>query len=314
MPINDPHNFTAMSTQARAFIDKAGPNVYQPVTWHNVEARRRETRAGYAAQIKSVVERYAPQIEEHVIAGIPTQRIIPGAGSQHHADAAVLYFFGGGYITGSPDEDQPITVPLAHHSGVDIFVPHYPLAPEAPYPAALDGALPLYMNLLEHYGPEHLVVAGESAGGNLALATVLRAREQGLRSPAAIALMSPWADVSNSGDSVETNAGLDPTLSPDALIASSRMFCKEHAPRDPGPSPLFAAYDHDFPPVMISTGTRDLLQSDATRLATVLRDAGVYVDFHLWEGLWHVFEFYPQLPEADASLREFAAFIRHHLP
>ena len=126
--------------------------------------------------------------------------------------------------------------------------------------------------------------------------------------------MSPWSDLTKTGDSEYVLAGLDPTLDYDLFIADpARAYAAGRDLKDPLISPVYADYGPGFPPSLITTGTRDLFMSDCARLSTALRQAGIDAHLHLWEGLWHVFEWYPDLPEAARSLDEVAAFLQRHL-
>ena len=149
-----------------------------------------------------------------------------------------------------------------------------------------------------------------SAGGNLALALINTAATAGLPMPAVAALLSPWSDLTHASDTVRTLDGIDPTLS---LVAvgdgMANAFAGGQPRNSPEISPLLAEVPKGFPPTLITSGTRDAMLSDCARLSTKLRAAGVAAELRVWEGMWHVFEFYSELPEAEASLREIAAFL-----
>ena len=249
-------------------------------------------------------------VEEGEINSVRVQWITPkGAGS----DKVVLYFFGGGHITGSPDEDLAITVRMAHFSGCKVCAPHYRLAPEHPYPAALEDALSVYQSLLRSHGAWTLGLSGESAGANLSLALIASAAKRSLELPKALALMSPWCDLTHSGDTIQILDGLDPTLDYEhCLMQMARAYAGKIPLASPEISPLFAEVATGFPPTIITTGTRDLLLSDCARLSAKLRKAGVEVNLQVAEGMWHVFEYYAAVPEAEDSLKNIAAFLRKH--
>ena len=178
----------------------------------------------------------------------------------------------------------------------------------------MDTANKVYTHLISSLGPKNLLVAGESAGGNLALATLLKAREQNLPMPAAAALLSPWVDVGGNSDSHAVD--IDPTLSMDSIgntAARAYLSDDDSKLKDPLASPIYADYDSTFPSTLITTGTRDFLLGDSARLSTKMRLSGVDVQLNVWEGLWHVFEFYPQVPEARQSLQEIGTFLAKHL-
>eukprot|EP01105_Mastigella_eilhardi_P025435 TRINITY_DN6918_c0_g1_i1.p2 TRINITY_DN6918_c0_g1~~TRINITY_DN6918_c0_g1_i1.p2 ORF type:complete len:231 (+),score=43.32 TRINITY_DN6918_c0_g1_i1:436-1128(+) len=225
----------------------------------------------------------------------------------------MLYFFGGGFVLGSAAEDLSITARLASDTGLVVYAVQYRLAPEHPFPAAADDALAAYRALLAA-GRRVCAVAGESAGGNLAYSVVLEALARGLQAPCCVVLLSPWVDLSCSGDTYATSEGLEPTMStPCFLRPCARAYTAGSAPLDdPRVSPLFAEVPSGFPPTWISTGTRDLLLSDCARLATKLRLAGVAVQLQVAEGMWHVHEYYPETTEAAQSLDLVSRFVLEH--
>jgi len=132
--------------------------------------------------------------------------------------------------------------------------------------------------------------------------------------PRAVALMSPWADLTVSSESFHTHRGLDPTFGADPDdVSEAEAYGGGRDLTEPLISPVYAEDWAKFPPTLITTGTRDLLMSDCARLSTVMRRAGVDVSLHLWEGMWHVFEYYPEIPEGQQSLEEIARFLADHL-
>lgn len=237
------------------------------------------------------------------VAGIPCCEVIP---ANPHPDRVLVYLFGGGFVFGSPHQDMAIIAALAAHTNTRVWAPYYSLAPEHPYPAALDDCTRVLNAALDQF-PGNVALTGESAGATLALAATLRCRAAGTPVPRALGLMSPATDQGDFGDSYLT--ARDPVLDPGRVDAVSQIYAPGRDLTDPGISPIYGAFDADFPPAMITTGTRDLFLSSCVRLARVLRDAGAPVDLRVWEGMWHAFEFYGDLPEAQASLRDLAAFV-----
>ena len=303
-----------VSEEAKAFFEAAPPLVPRVVTKEGIEAARRVMRETCAAPSAAARDTLTQRVEDIELGGVPVQLVEPKGYEESQDERALLYFFGGGHVTGSPFEDLPITAGLAHRLGLRVYAAHYRLAPEHPFPAGLDDGFAVYRALLESHAPERLAVAGESAGGNLSLAVLLRAREAGLPLPAAAALLSPWCDLASRGDSHRSLSGLDPTLDCELhLKAAAGAYAGGRDLTDPLVSPLYGDFHPGFPPTLITSGTRDLLLSDCARLSTALRRAGVETRLHVWEGLWHVFEWYPDLPEAQVSLDEIADFLRSHL-
>ena len=297
---------TGASAQARNWL-RANPHVpFEPITIDNADRIRAQIRDAFRAEMVAAREEFPVAETRTAIAGVRCCEFRPALGGER-PDVAILYFFGGGFAIGSPTEDVVITAPLAVNLNICVVAPKYSRTPEAAFPVALDEAIAVYRVLIDEYGAENVVVAGESAGGNLALTTTLRARDEGLDLPAGIIGLSPWADLTHSGDS--HLADRDPTakMSTCDLQPLADAYTGVHTPTDPLISPIFADF-RGFPPTFLTTGTRDILLSDSVRLATAMRCDGVAVDLRVWEGMWHVFEFYRELPEARTSVTEITAF------
>jgi epsilon-lactone hydrolase len=302
---------SSISREARDFIDRAPVPERLDVSPAGIAERREQSYATYAPAGEALRQSLGLQLRDEEIAGVRVQCVLP---AKHRADQSLLYFFGGGYVEGSPAEDLAITARLAAWLGRRVYAPYYRLAPEHPSPAAVEDGYAVYEALLHRAEAHSLVVAGESAGGGLALAMLLRAADAGLAMPKAVALMSPWTDLSKTGDTLTTLAAAAPDLNYELnLEPMARAYAGGRDLRSPALSPLYAQFPAGFPPTLITTGTRDLLLSDCARLATNMRQAGVAAELRVWEGLWHVFEFNPEIPEGEASLKEIAAFIEGRL-
>ena len=222
----------------------------------------------------------------------------------------LLYIHGGAYVMGSPLTHRGLVARIARASGIAALQIDYRLAPEHPFPAALDDVLAAYDWLgAQGYAPTQIVLAGDSAGAGLAMALLLSLRERGLALPRAALLLSPWVDLVGEGESVYTRRDQDPYLTPD-LIRLVPLYCGTHNPREPLISPVFADL-HGLPPLLIQVGNDEILLSDATRLAERARAAGVQVELTIWPGMWHVWQlFAPWLPEAREAIEQMASFVR----
>tara|TARA_R110000868_G_scaffold157512_2_gene384807 strand:- start:5573 stop:6514 length:942 start_codon:yes stop_codon:yes gene_type:complete len=243
--------------------------------------------------------------------GMPAEWIVPHELKDKAADAAVLlYLHGGGYILCSPDTHRPLIATLAKKSGSRALVIDYRLAPEHPFPAAIDDALKAYRWLLAQGTPaSSITVAGDSAGGGLTLALLLSLRDAGEPMPAGAALLSPWTDLAMSGWSHITHAKRDPMLSVEAALLGARHYLGPVSPTDPLASPLYARFD-GLPPLTIHVGGNEILLDDSLRLADRARAAGVNVEIRVWPDLPHVFQAASFLPEARQSLAELAEALR----
>lgn len=223
---------------------------------------------------------------------------------------ALLLLHGGAYVLGGPASHGALAGQLGQAAGAEAYLADYRLAPEHPYPAALEDALAAYRWLLQRYQPGRITIAGDSAGGNLTLATAIAIRDAGLPQPAALALISPWVDLGHSGESIRARAARDPMLRLSWIAAGARFYGGGLAPDDARLSPLFAELK-GLPPMMIHVGSEEILYSDSERLAQRARAAGVDVSLHCFEGLWHDFQLQAGLlPEADASIAELGQFLR----
>lgn len=245
------------------------------------------------------------------LGGIRTIEITAGGGER---SGTVLYFHGGGYALGSAAAGVNLAADIARRSGTTVHSVDYRLAPESPFPAAADDALAAYRGLIGSGTPaEEIAVVGESAGGGLALALLIAVREAGLPRPTAAAVLSPWADLTQSGHSYETKAALDPALTRDALSTRAGDYLADADPRSPLASPLFADL-RGLPPLLIQAGTHEVLLDDALRLAAKAADDDVAVTLQTFPGAPHVFQgFAAVLAEGARALDEVGTFIRTHL-
>ncbi|WP_170405620.1 alpha/beta hydrolase [Ruegeria arenilitoris] len=294
--------FALISPEAEAFAaDAPKRDLSQPVD--DIRAMsRKESEQGCAFMI----EKTRVSLSEQTIAGVQCTVIAP---PEPRGGRKLVYLFGGGFTLGSPFEDLPISASLAAKTGAVVIAPHYPLAPEHPYPAALDACTAVISSVLAE--TPGACLCGESAGGNLALAALHRLRATRGPQPKALAMLSPFVDLLNPGDS--GRAGQDPFLNqPEIEFFRSCYLPQDTDLTQSGISPIYGPFDADFPPVFLTSGTRDHLLSGCVRLDHLLRRAGADSTLRIWEGMWHVFEFYPNIPEADASLTEIAGFLNRH--
>ena len=195
---------------------------------------------------------------------------------------------------------------MAGRLDAPLWSPDYRMPPDHPYPAALDDCLAAYRAVLDRHRPEDIVIAGGSAGGNLAAATILRARDEGMPLPAGAILITPEVDLTESGDSFNTNQGLDKAL--DRLMQVNLLYANGHDLAHPYLSPLFGDFATGFPPTILVTGTRDLFLSNTVRMHRALRAAGIRADLHVVEAADHAgFLGTPEQAAIDAELRQFLA-------
>lgn len=229
-------------------------------------------------------------------------------------DKAILYFHGGGFRLGSVASHRDPIARIAIASGCRVLAIDYRLAPEHRFPAALEDAVAAYAWLRgQGLKPRDIALAGDSAGGNLVLTAMLWLRDRGEPLPAAGVLMSPWTDLAATGASYESRAAADPIHQRSMILALAKGYLGEGGdPRDPLASPLYADLS-GLPPLLIHAGDRETVRDDATMLAEKARTAGVETELQVWDGMIHVFQMFPEIPQARQAIAAIAAFLRRHL-
>lgn len=232
------------------------------------------------------------------------------------AKRAVLYLHGGGYVAGVTKTYHPLCSRLATELRADVFLPDYRLAPEHPYPAAVDDAVATYDMLLAHgWKPEHLVIAGDSAGGGLTLATLLRLRDEGKPLPACAIVMSPYADMTGTAASIAGNDKTDALLGHAMISGGKGIYVPDPArEREPGASPVFGDFS-GLPPLLVTVEEGECLRDDAYAVMARAKEAGVHATLISRRGLLHVWPiFWPLLPEAREDVAKMVAFVRQRVP
>lgn len=248
--------------------------------------------------------------------GIDVLVVTPTSYDEENSKKILLAIHGGGYVMMSARGTLASYLPLAHQLGVRLYSIDYRLAPQHPYPDGLNDCIAAYREIIKEYKPENIGLAGLSAGGSMSLAMLLKARDENLPLPAALAAMSPWADLSSDGDSYQTLAGFSPVLSDYASLESAvKAYAGDNDLNDPLLSPVHGKYGADFSPTIIQTGTRDLFLSNCVRLYRNMKDSGTSVELSVWEGMWHGFTVVPDIryPEAKRGVSELADFFNEHL-
>lgn len=224
-------------------------------------------------------------------------------------DRVILYFHGGGYTIGSIATHRQVVADLSRAAGVRVLSLAYRLGPENPHPAAVEDAVSAYRFLLSlELQPGRIAFAGDSAGGGLTVAALIAVRDAGLPSPAAGVCISPWLDLTQSGESYQTRAAEDPLVSKKVLDLMSAAYLDGQDPRQPTASPLFAKLE-GLPPILIQVGTAEVLLDDSLRFAEAGKAAGVDVELQVWEDMIHVWHCFaaliPQGGEAIAKIAEY---------
>ncbi|MGV9801603.1 alpha/beta hydrolase [Mycobacterium sp. NPDC003449] len=232
----------------------------------------------------------------------------PGAGG-----GLILHFHGGGYQLGSSTSHAGLAAEIARQSSATVFVPDYRLAPEHPFPAAYDDGVAVYHAIREQYPDTPVALCGDSAGGGLAMAVLLAVRDANLTMPAAVVLLSPWADLTLGSDSLRAREANDTRLTRQLLAQMAADYLQDADASDRRASPLLADLDN-LPPVLVQVGTGDILEDDSVRVVEALRRAGGRATLEVSYRMPHVFHRYCSLSEeGHAALKRLGRFLRAHI-
>lgn len=225
-------------------------------------------------------------------------------------DAVLLYLHGGAYVFCSPKTHRHLVAALGETTGMTAFTLDYRLAPESPFPAAVDDALAAYRWMLDQgFASNRIVIAGDSAGGGLTIATLVAARDAGLSMPAAAVCLSPWADLTITAESFITKASVD-SLTGDRLRRLGQLYLNGADDRHPLASPVFADL-RGLPPLLIQVGTDEVLLDDSTHLHAAASAAGVEAELEIWEEMIHVWHYYhPMLREGREAIVRIGDYVR----
>ena len=245
--------------------------------------------------------------EPFVLDGMPMAWVRPERGHSHNN--VILYCHGGGYTSGNLGYARVLAAKMASATGCEVLAFQYRLAPEFPYPAALEDALKAWESLMHQgWGAKHVILAGDSAGGNLALELTLALKSEGRLLPGRLVLFSPWTDMTASGESYTQREELDPMLTNRYIQSVRRAYAPEADYSLPQFSPLFADLS-GLPPTLIQVGEREVLYSDSKELQQALISAEVPCVLQSWPDMWHVFQMFP-LKSAGEAMAAMAEFLR----
>jgi len=268
-------------------------------------------RASMAAMTANPQLPEGVEFEKTVAAGVPAEWLAMPASDR---TKTVLYLHGGGYTLGSIETHRGLGSRIAEASGTRVLMVDYRLAPETPFPGAVDDATAAYGSLLDQgLAPEQIVIGGDSAGGGLTLATLVSLKQQGKPLPGAAFALSPWVDLEGLGESMQTRAAADPMVQKEGLVRMGKLYLADTDPKTPLASPLYADLT-GLPPMLIQVGTAETLLDDSIRIAERLRAAGVSVELQQYEDLIHVFQaFAPIVPESLEAIEKVGAFVKSQL-
>ena len=298
-----------MTQEQRRRIDsmlRSAPKILGPRTIQ-------EQRAGFAALMSHMTVPEGTSTTETDLGGMRTLLVEPTGRAR---PGTILFFHGGAFIVGSPETAMCLTAAFVARTGVRAYSPDYRLAPEHPFPAAIEDGLTAYRTLLERgEDPSTIVIAGDSAGGTLTVTTLIMAKRAGLPMPAAVIALSPNLDFTRSGASMRTKAGIDPFLNREDLMTKDReQYLVGADPNQEILTPATLTDPTGFPPMLLQSGANEVLLDDSVRMAERARDAGVDVILDVTADVPHVFQTYAGvLDEADQALDRAALFLSQHL-
>jgi acetyl esterase/lipase len=270
-----------------------------------------EQRAAWEAEAALLPVPADVQCQEVDAGGVKAEWLTPPDAA---TDRVLLHLHGGGYVIGSVRTVRQLAARIALAAEMRCLSVDYRLAPEHPFPAALEDATAAYRWLIgAGVEPSKVVLSGDSAGGGLVIATLVWLRDAGIPPPAAGVCLSPWADLEGIGESMKTKTDVDPMVERDPLLEMADFYLAGADPRTPLASPIYADLQ-GLPPLLIQVGTAETLLDDSTRLAERARDAGVDVTLEAWEDMIHVWHFFALLlPEGQQAIDGIAGFIRKRL-
>jgi monoterpene epsilon-lactone hydrolase len=269
-----------------------------------------ELRSGFEALMRSIPIPSDVRKTNTAVGGVDVVEVtVDGIESGN----VILYFHGGVYVIGSADSSVPLVADLARRTNAKVISVDYRLAPENPYPAAVEDARAAYDGLLSQgMDPSNIAISGESAGGGLTAAVLLTSRDADMAMPSSAFVMSPWADLTLSGNTIVDRQAVDPILTGEALSVRVGDYVASANASDPFISPVFADL-RGLPPMLIQAGSHEILLSDAVRLAERAANADVEVTLDVVPGVPHVFQAYAAvLDEGDAALDRAATFLKAH--
>ena len=225
-------------------------------------------------------------------------------------EKVIFYTHGGGYGMGDLNSSRAVIAPIAKKTGIRVFSFEYRLAPEHPFPAAFDDAKEAYEYVLgQGYSPGNIIAFGESAGGGLAVSNILRLIAEGKEAPQCLVTISPWSDLTATGQTYFLNEDKDPLLRGKYLKRLADSYVGDDSPLNPYISPAFASYDDRFPPTLIQAGSDEVLLDDSKLLYNAMKDGGVDVDIEIYPKMWHVFHIW-QIEESDKAITAIDEFIK----
>jgi len=304
---------STISREAQKFLGSpqpeppAVPPIADKAAWRDYIAEADKNIRSVIAPLETL---FPARIESLSVGSVTVYEITPNAIPEQNRNRAIMYFHGGSYIMGGGRSAAIMALPLAVAAGCRLYSSDYRMPPDHPYPAALDDGVAAYRWLVDRVKPGNIAVAGISAGGGLAAAVVLKSRDLGLPLPAAALLTTPETDLTEAGDTFETNRYVDVVLR-EPMPEKIALYADGHDLRDPYLSPVYGDFAKGFPPTILISGTRDLFLSNTVNLHRALRRAKITADLHVFEAMPHAG--FRGAPEDGEVVAEQVIFLDTHL-
>lgn len=311
---------TTVSPQAKAALEQTYVFLRQiaqmpqsaPLTQADWDQRNAGANAVIGPMVKANADALGVSVEEDVIGGVPVLRIRPPGYTPRNR--ALIYAHGGGYVLFSARTSLTVPALMAVASGDEVISVDYTLAPRGNWQTATDQVIAVYRGVLADFRPDQVGLLGDSAGGGLMAGAALKMRDQRVPLPGALYLLSPWADITDTGDTYTTLALADPSLDSETLQRGADAYAARDDQKNPYVSPVYGDYTKSFPPTLIQGGTREIFVSHFVRQYQAIRSGGHEAVLDLYEGMPHVFQaLAPTIPETTTSMRRAAAFFDTHL-
>lgn len=281
--------------------------------WRLIVAMASERDMPVLAQLRKL---FPVDIKTDIKGGVKTYIVTPESILEENSNRILIHLHGGGYVFNGGETGLGEAILMAYHGKIKVISVDYRMAPDFPFPAALDDSVTVYNEVLKAYKPDHIGIFGTSAGGGLTAATVLKLRELNIPLPGAVGLGTPWADLTRTGDTLYTNEDIDDVLvTYDGILkACAGLYAGTHDMKYPFISPVYGDFTKGFPPAILTSGTRDMLLSDTVRIHRKLRQAGVDAYLQVFEGMSHAeYILVFTSPESREAFQEIARFFRSHL-
>lgn len=281
--------------------------------WRRIVAMKKEQNRAIFDQL---IKLFPVDIKEEIKDGVKIYTINPRSVLEDNKNRILIHLRGGGYVFNGGETGMGEAILMAYYGKIKVISVDYRMAPDFPFPAALEDSVAIYKEVLKTHKPQNIGIFGTSAGGGLTMATVFKLRDISVPIPGAVGLGTPWADLTKTGDTLYTNEDIDNVLvTYDGLMeACARMYAGSMDMKDPFISPVYGNFTKMFPPTILTAGTRDLLLSDTVRVHRKLRQAGVEAYLQVFEGMSHA-QYITAFtsPESREAFQELALFFGNHL-